>query len=235
MDIDIYCDETRHLQNEPGPMGLGCVWLPRDAKPRVKCSLREAKAAHGIPLLQELKWGKVSPSNLATYAQVIDTFLADADIHFRSVLIPDKGVLDHKEFEQTPDDWYYKMSFVMLKYLLERRQTGDSYRVFLDLKDKYSHRKAKKLHRVLCNHLHDFDQKCVVEVQPVRSHETEYMPLCDVLLGAVVYKERALLTNSAKLSLIEQLERSTGQAINQTTGDDEKFNVLRWRASAARQ
>jgi hypothetical protein len=44
--------------------------------------------------------------------------------------VPDKSKLAHEAFDQTHDDWYFKMYFDLLKVILERKS---SYRIFLDI------------------------------------------------------------------------------------------------------
>jgi hypothetical protein len=62
----------------------------------------------------EVKWTKISSAKLDFYLNLVDYFFDDDDLHFRCVLI-DKNLLNHGNFGQTHDDWYYKMLFTMLE------------------------------------------------------------------------------------------------------------------------
>ncbi|NOT01749.1 MAG: DUF3800 domain-containing protein, partial [Phycisphaerales bacterium] len=138
--FNIYCDESCHLIHDRSPvMVLGCVWCPRDRVAEISTRLREIKRECGLVragdyaegrLPFELKWQKVSPGKLAYYLRVVDYFFDDDDLHFRSIIIPEKGVLRHKDFGQDHDTWYYKMCFCMLEAVIDPRQR---YNVYLDM------------------------------------------------------------------------------------------------------
>jgi hypothetical protein len=43
------------------------------------------------------------------YLALIDLSLANDRLRFRGLVVPDKSRLDHARFDQSHDDWYYKM------------------------------------------------------------------------------------------------------------------------------
>ena len=231
---NIYCDESCHLENDDiSVMVLGGTYCRAGEVRRISRAIRELKKEHGLSPDFEVKWTKVSQGKLEFYRALIALFLQDDFLHFRGVLIPDKGALDHGSFGQNHDEWYYKMYYTMLRYVIA---ASNRYRVYLDIKDTRGGQKTRHLHDVLCNSLYDFDHKTVERVQQVRSHESELLQLTDLLIGAIAYENRELTGSEAKLALIADLKAELGQdALSQTSAfGRRKFNLLRWLANEAR-
>src|SRR3989339_108507 len=202
--INIYCDESCHLEHDNQKvMVLGAVWCPFDKKDEIFERIREIKVKHGLKRDLEIKWTKVSKSKVQFYIELVDYFFDDDDLHFRGLVVPDKSILKHKELEQDHDTWYYKMYFSMLKVLIDPHAKN---RIFLDIKDTRSADKTKKLHDVLCNEKYDFDRQIIEKIQTVRSHEVELLQLTDLLIGAVSYINRGLRENEGKLNVIERIK-----------------------------
>lgn len=227
---NLYCDESCHIEGDKIPvMVLGCVWCEVGETHRVNEQLRAIKRRHGLAPGFETKWTKVSAGKIDFYADVIEYFLSDTKLRFRCVLVPDKEKLDHERFGQNHDDWYYKMYFTMLKYVIS---PSHAYRIYLDVKDTRGGPKTRDLHNVLCNNIFDFNHKTVERVEQIRSHESEILQVTDLLIGAVAYANRGLETSAAKRSLLAQLFARLGpKALTQTSPfSNTKFNLLVWAA-----
>jgi hypothetical protein len=229
---NIYCDESCHLENDHlGVMVLGAVWCPKDAAREIAERIREIKVRHGLNRYFEVKWTKVSKGQSDFYIDLVDYFFDCTDLHFRGLLIPDKSLLDHQTHNQTHDGWYYKMYFTMLKQIF---RPHEQYHVYMDIKDTRGARKIEKLHEVLCNDKYDFSRSIIQKVQLVHSQEVEQVQLADLLIGAVGYVNRDLHTNSAKLAVIERIQKRSRYTLRSSTLlKEEKFNLLRWVASEA--
>ena len=148
------------------------------------------------------------------------------------MVIPDKSKLNHEQFHQTHDDWYYKMYFDMLKVIFN---PTDNYEVYIDIKDTNSYRKAQKLKDVCCNSLYDFSQRVIKRLQPIRSEEVQIMQLVDILIGAVGYENRNFPAefekSAAKQNIIELIKKRSGYTMRKTTLlREEKLNLLAWDA-----
>lgn len=227
--FNLYCDESCHLPNDSQPlMTLGLVACPQDKTREIAVRIREIKARHDLSSSFEIKWTKVSASKAQFYIDVVDYFFDDDDLQFRAVMA-DKDGLDHKRFNQTHDDWYYKMMFRLLEPMLRPEA---KFRVYLDKKDTRSSMKVRKLHDVLCNNLYDFDRQIVEWVQVVESHAVEQLQLADLLMGAVGYVNRNLAGNKGKEALIERIRQRSGYNLDRSTLLREpKFNLFRWRGA----
>jgi hypothetical protein len=162
--FNIYCDESCHVEHDRRPvMVLGATWCLTDRAKEISVRLRELKQKHRVlseddlrqPRLRqfEIKWTKISKAKRELYFDWIDYFFDDDDLHFRGVVI-DKTVLDHVQWRQTHDDWYYKMMFTLLEPIIDPQQ---HYRVYLDIKDTRSKAKRNKLEDVLRSANYDDD------------------------------------------------------------------------------
>lgn len=225
---NIYCDESCHLERDgQGVMVLGAVWCPSSKVGEISRRVREIKQRNGVPAAFEVKWTKIGRAKLQLSLDLVDFFFDDDDLHFRCVLIPDKSALRHDGFGQTHDLWYYKMAFRMVETIIS---PTDRYHVYLDIKDTHAWERSQKLWDVIRNARDDHAGRIVQNVRPIRSHESELLQLCDLLLGAVGYHNRRLDTSAAKLEIVRRVQRRSGKSLGETTWLREtKFNMLRWR------
>ncbi len=232
--INIYCDESCHLERDRIPiMVLGCVWTPADAVQEVSRAVRQIKTRHGLSPTWEAKWTKVSSTKTNLYLDFVNLFFDETSLHFRGIVIPDKTILDHAAFDQSHDSWYYKMMFQMLNPVIDPER---EHCVYLDIKDTRSENKRKELERVLRNTKYDGTGAIVRRVQQIRSHESEILQLADLLLGAVGYHSRVRggdlqerPQNAAKLEVIRKIQERSGKSLERTTWlQEKKFNLLFW-------
>lgn len=226
---NIYCDESCHLEHDGEKiMLIGGVWCPQGKKDEIFHRFREIKEEHGLSKRFEIKWNKVSMGQLGFYMDIVNYFFDNSDLHFRVLVIPNKQELKHDLFNQTYDDFYYKMYFNMLKTLFE---PGCVYNIYIDIKDTRGQHKVEKLHEVLCNNHYDFDRNLIRKVQQVRSEEVELVALADLLTGALSYVHRGKDTNAAKLKLIERIKTRSGyNLMSSTLYRENKFNIFVWRS-----
>ena len=228
MEYTVYCDETCHLEHDNiKPMALGAVWCPKEAKDEIFKRLREIKIEHGLKPTCELKWHGVSKSKLAYYMDVINYFFDNKDLHFRTVLVQDKSILNLAEAKMSHDSLYYKMDFNLLKTIIDPKS---SYYIYLDIKDTNSQKQVENLQEHLNLSHYDFDRNVVKRIQQVRSHEIELISLADFIVGAICYAHRGLQTNQAKLAIIERIkERSGYNLLQNTLYKEDKMNIFIWK------
>lgn len=228
MSIAIYCDESCHLEHDESTvMGLASVWAHRSSVRRLSAQLRDIKRRHNAN--GELKWTKVSASRIDFYQEIVDWFFENDAVHFRALIVPDKSVLDHHTFNSgSHDAFYYKMFFSLLNKIISPVEQNE---IYIDIKDTRSKLKVQKLRDVLCNDRYDFTGETISRIQHVRSHELELMQLADLFLGAVVYTQRGINTNPAKLAICKRIEARLERSIlNSTPLGNQKFNIFVWRA-----
>lgn len=226
MSINIYCDESCHLQNDHKPiMTLGAIQALDTEKRAISIQIRDLKKKYHCT--GELKWTKVSDKNILFYLDLIDLFIKNPNLSFRALIVHNKENLDHKTFNDGDhDNFYYKMYYDLLKNIIENHPS-ERFNVFLDIKDTKSSVKVYKLHEVLSNKFYDFDRKKITRIQQIRSHESNLLQLCDFLLGAVTYINKDDRGSTAKLQISEALSKQTGFRLTETTPPWEtKFNLF---------
>jgi len=230
--IHLYCDESCHLEHDgQKAMVLGALGCPAATRKLVGRRIKALKKAHGIPSQREIKWTQISPSQVAFYLDLVDLFFDDPSLGFRAVVVPDKNALDHQRFQQSHDDFYYKMWWQLLTRLVDDQHR---FRVFIDIKDTNSATKLEKLHEVLCNTHYDFDHSRVLGVEAVHSHHVPLLQLADVLIGAVSLANRGLDGSTAKNQVISRIrDRSRLSLMKSTPPSARKFNVFVWRPQEA--
>lgn len=231
-EYNLYCDETCHLEHDnSNSMALGAVIIPKEKRKEICLRIKEIKQKHGICATNEVKWSKARDRMLPLYLDLVDYFFDDDDISFRTLLIPDKNLLDHEKYNQDHNTWYYKMYFEMLKIIFDPRQ---SYNVFVDIKDTHSDSRISQLWNVCSNNMRDRDRKIIRKIQPIRSDEVQIMQLTDILVGAVCRSQRKLPEQHqsiAKHQIIKRIIQRSGCKLDRSTLPGEsKFNYFVWRA-----
>ncbi len=230
---NLYCDESCHLEHDGiNVMVLGAVWCPNDHVREINTRIREIKARYGFSKTAEMKWSKISSTNVDPYFDLVNFFFDEKNLHFRALIIPDKSQLDHARFNQTHDDWYYKMYFEMLKAILSRE---NCYEIYIDVKDTHTNRKAQKLREVCSNNMYDFEARAIQKMQPVRSEEVQIMQIVDLLIGSMGYNNRVFehdhQKSAAKIKIIELIKRRSGLSLDKSTLlREDKFNLFFWEA-----
>lgn len=228
--VNVYCDESRHLlAKTDNVMVLGAIYCKAEEVKIISERIRIIKKKYKLPKHFETKWTKISPSKIAYYLELIDYFFNESPLKFRAILIPDKSKLDHERFSQTHDDWYYKMYYVLLKWIV---RTSNQYHFYIDIKDTRGAHKTKKLEDYLANNFYDYSHECIARVQQIRSHESELLQLADLLIGAVSYANWSHDIYLAKYELIKKVESYLPQkSLRQRTSYTyTKFNLFVWDA-----
>lgn len=229
--IHIYCDESCHLENDgQKAMVLGAVWCPASHRAVLGRKIKALRKEHGLASGFEIKWTKVSPGLEVFYLALVDLFFDEPLLNFRSIVVPDKEALEHRAFNQTHDEFYYKMWYLLVTHLVDDKHR---FRIFLDIKDTQGGLKVSKLHEVLCNKHYDFNRDVITDVQLIHSHDVPLLQLTDLLIGSLSYLHRGLSGSSAKQAVIERIRSRSGHNLSGSTPPRvDKFNLLVWRSQA---
>lgn len=222
---NIYIDESCHLQNDGCEvMCIGYTKLAKDNYTDLKKSIKAIKLHHRSPT--EIKWNKVSLSRMPLYRSLIDFFF-DAPIHFRCVLIKNKSILDHDQFNQgDQNNFYYKTVYLLLNK--SNPAENNQYNVLLDIKDTRGRDRLKKINEIFKNQ--HSGQSPFASFQHIHSHDNELLQLTDFFIGAITYKSRMetlKVHSQVKLEIISYLEGKSGYQLNEGTEPWEtKFNIF---------
>lgn len=226
-EYNVYCDESCHLENDKiNIMGLGAVWCKKEDLYQINLDIKNIKFKYGLKSMAEVKWGMVSNINLKLYTEILNYFFNNDKLFYRGYFV-DKRKLEHEKYHQTHDDFYYKCYFGLLQNIFN---SSYNYNIYIDIKDHSSYRKSKKLELVCRNANHDFAQKIINKVQPVRSDESQLLQIADIITGAICYLNRVdktLLSNDSKRELIELIKRRSNFSLTKSTFPSEKkFNLF---------
>ena len=94
--------------------------------------LEEIKIKHNIGKNSEIKWSRISMNKINFYKEIIDYFFKDEYLSFRGLVVRNKNLLNHEEYNQTHDEWYYKMYFQLLSRIINNTMKNE---IYLDIKD----------------------------------------------------------------------------------------------------
>lgn len=232
--INIYCDESCHLENDNHKsMVIGGISCPISKVRDITSKIKLLKESHNLPRHREIKWTRISPAKEKFYSELIDLFAKENCLRFRAIKVADKTQLDHEKFNQTHNDWYYKIYYDMLKHIL---QPHKDYNIYIDIKDTIGCQKICKLQEIL-QHKTKNDAVGIQKIQQIRSYESEILQLADVLIGAVGYKDRLnelgnKKNSFVKLSLCNKIENELFVDFAKNSRfTDEKFNLLIWEGN----
>lgn len=218
--FNIYCDESTHLIHDGHPyMLLGYTSI---AYPQIRIAKQEIKAIksrHNYN--EEFKWTNVHDATYKVYAELIDWFFMN-DLEFRAVVV-DKSQINETRPEYTFNDFYFRMYFQLLHTKVDFQNT---YNVYMDIKDTCSSEKLDTLKKIMSYN------SSIGRFQFIRSHESVFIQLADVLIGAINYNlriEKGDVSGKvlAKRKIIEKIKKHSNISLNTTTPlSRKKFNLF---------
>jgi hypothetical protein len=155
------------------------------------------------------------------YKELVEYFFM-TDMNFRAVIV-DKSQIDETRPEYTFNDFYFRMYFQLLHHEIDLENT---YNIYFDIKDTCSQEKLRKLKDILKWNA------SIRNFQFVRSHESSFLQLADVLMGAINYNlrmERGDIEGKvvAKRKIVEHINNHTSISLKRTSPlSAKKFNLF---------
>ena len=222
VDFKIYCDESCHLEhdgNDAMVFGALCCDAPA-VEPIVRAvkELRNRFVYHN-----EIKWSKLIAKQLPFYLELIDLFLGSGGLRFKATVVKNKSLLDHTQYNGgSHGTFYYKMAFYTLRDFLDKEKV---YRIHLDYMDTQGNQRTQKLIEILGA----AKPSVTISAQTIRSHESQLIQLCDLLIGAMSYSKRfdAQKRSATKARIIDHLENKLGRVLPDSTPPwEDKFNIF---------
>lgn len=192
------------------------------AYPQIKMAKEQIKAIKVKYNYEgELKWTNVHDATFPMYNELIKYFFT-TDIKFRAVVV-DKSQIDETRPEYTFNDFYFRMYYQLLHHLSDME---NEYNVFFDIKDTCSHKKLHTLQDILKWN------SSIRHFQFIRSHESYFVQLADILMGAINYNLRIEKGDVegkviAKRKLVDKIQEHADISLNRTTPlSKKKFNLF---------
>lgn len=221
--FNIFCDESCHLISDKSKtMGFGALSIEENKKKKLVLAIRDLAEEFGYSRFYEYKWTKIAPCNVQLYLKLVDLFFDDNGLKFRAWIVNNKDRLQINSRAEF-DDFYYKMYFYLLNYLIDNSK---SYNIYLDYKDTRGGLKVKRLKDVLANAHYDYFNQIIKQIQLVESKQVSLVQLCDVLLGAVTSCNRGIELSEAKQKVIDRIRERSGLTLINKTGRFNRFNIF---------
>lgn len=177
--FNIYCDESTHLPNDGHPyMIYSYVSVASNQIKKIRSQLKAIKSKYAYD--GEWKWTDIHDRTYQMYKEVVEYFFSASGLNFRAVVV-DKTHIDENRAEYTFNDFYFRMYFQLLHH---KTDMSALHNIYFDIKDTCSQHKLYKLKDILKYNA------SIGNFQFIRSHESVFIQLTDVLMGAINYNLR---------------------------------------------
>ena len=213
--FNLYCDESCHLENDHKKfMFLGSISSAYNQVKLHSEKIQGIKQKHNF--YGEIKWANVSRSKFHFYMELIDYFFS-TDLKFRCIGV-EKSKINNGKFNQSFDDFYYKMYYQLLNHNIDSRY---SYNAYLDIKDTLSAFKVRKLREIL-----NIKYSVFRNIQNIRSQESLLLQLADLIMGAISYlHNNEEKINISKVKIIKKIQSHSKLDLSKTNYDP-KINLF---------
>lgn len=220
----VFCDESCHLQyDNSNVMCIGGIVVPDEFLAEYKDAIKQIKRKHGI--LHEIKWNTMSETHLEMYKELIRFFFS-SEMMFRCILIKNKhNIAAHTLNRQEYNEFYFSIVERLIRFTIQHNGTANgNFRFFLDLKDTHGMTKLSAIEKRISGQLTNGNQ--MTHLQNIRSHESVFIQLADIFIGAVTYISRGLKTSTAKIQIASLIENLSGYNLGEgTEPGDCKFSI----------
>ena len=221
----IFCDESCHLEHDKADiMVLGAIHCSDFKAVQLTKHIKWLRHQHNYH--NELKWTKLIAKQWPFYQSLLDLLLDDAEVHFKATVVQHKKSLDHQTYNSgSHNTFYYKMFYYTLRDFL--KPIGE-YRIYLDYMDTLGGEKTKELCRILQA---ETGYELNANAYIIQSYESQLIQLCDLIIGAVSYKNRTDINHDStiKNQIVSYIEAKLNRELNYGTPPWERnFNIFRF-------
>lgn len=247
--VNIYCDESRFSNPYEQYFLIGCLSCPRDQQPQIAQRLKKGRRNFGF--MPELKWQNVTEAKIPYLNELLQVFFT-SDLEFRCIIV-DKSKLSLGNGSEADELAFYKFYYLLLKGLLK---PDNGYYIFVDQRTKTGETRLGVLQRYLSKHLEDINRNAgkdadlaasfattfasesgkqnpnryLKQLQEIKSEESVFIQLLDVLMGSVGYYWNGFRGSPAKVKFIENLTRRLQKQDLKFSSKlyDKKWNQFVW-------
>lgn len=226
--INIYCDESSVENNEAKYMVIGALFISRKDKKKIYKRLNII--FNQYKYTTELKWNKVGEKYLDFYKAIIDFFISEECLAFRTIIV-EKNKIDYDIYHNNDKELaFYKFYYLLLKAKLTNQ---NDYYIFLDRKPTRDKNRARSLRSFLESHilLHCVDTH-IKHFQSYDSAENKLIQMSDFFTGLISYANNFTNNSSAKGNLFKYFEDKLKIDTKKSTSlKSLKVNVFKWSPS----
>lgn len=226
--INIYCDESCVENNEATFMVIGALFVPRGQKIKLYKKLALLYKQHNHST--ELKWNKVGSKYIDFYKSVIDYFVSNDEVSFRTIIV-EKNKINYDIYHNNDKELaFYKFYYLLLKEKLDNKS---DYYIFLDRKPTRDKNRARSLQSFLESHiLFNRVETHIKHFQAYDSAGNKFIQLSDFLTGLISYSNNLTNDTTTKGKLVKYLEIKTKVDTHKTTPLwSNKLNIFKWLPS----
>jgi len=220
-DFKLFCDESCHLSHDnSNVMVFGAIRCEGQFTETVNADIKDIRKKHNH--VRELKWTTVNSRQIEFYKEIIEYFARSSCLSFKATIVHNKQSLDHATYNNgSEDDFYYKIAYLTLRHFISK---GSQSRLYFDYLNTHGAKKIVTLKNIL-QHLEPKN------LQPsiIRSHESQLIQVCDLLIGAICYANRTDIPRRSKTKneIIELISTTFGQPLTIGTKPwERKFNLF---------
>ncbi len=229
--IELYCDESRQdlfynknvISDTNKYIFIGGVMINRNDRIEIKNKINDLKRKYNLNIKTELKWNRVTERYLNLYKDMIDLYIS-YNINFRTICI-DSSKIDLKYHNDSAELGFYKFYYQLLNNWIS---SDLKYTIYTDIKTYSDPNVLNDLKRCLNNKNHP---NSIEKVYAIESHESVFLQLEDILMGATSYKmnfgEKG--KSVVKKKLIDYLEEKLEHELKPTNKAATKFNLFEIR------
>ena len=229
--IELYCDESRQdlfynknvISNTNKYIFIGGIMINEDDRIKIKNDINKLKKKYNLNIKAELKWNRVTKRYLNLYKEMIDIYIK-YDINFRTICI-DSSRINLKYHNDNAELGFYKFYYQLLNNWISKNL---KYIIYTDIKTYSNPNVLNDLKRCLNNKNHP---NSIEKIYAIESHESVFLQLEDILMGATSYKINFAKEGKStiKLELIDYIETKLGHEIKPTNKNATKFNLFEIR------
>ncbi len=218
----IFCDESNHLYNGTSDiMVIGGICCEYTQVEYINRYIKYLKHKHNAN--NELKWTKLNNNKKFFYKELLEFFYSRLDMEFNAQVLLEKSTLNYPKYNKgETDKFFYKMYYYTLEHFLKKK---DKFNIFMDYKDTKGGLFIKNLDSLIKD---TFYENINVSYTIIHSHESQIMQLCDVLIGAISYKNRKDIVHESEIKkyIIQEIERLSACSLDDSTPQWEtKFRI----------
>lgn len=220
----LYIDESCYLKNDSSDvLCIAGIVVPETYVGEYKEKIKGIKREYGIR--HELKWNTISNTSIELYRELIQFFFS-SEMELRAILIKNKKNLAIDTLTSSQyNDYYYALIEKLIRFTARHGSESERIkRVFLDFKDAYGINKLLHISRNL-NNSAGIESR-IQTMQNIRSHESVFIQMADIMAGAISYRARNLDSSKAKCAVIQVIESLSGYCLSEgTEPGDNKFSI----------
>ena len=199
-------------------MVIWAIFLKRDIKNEVKDKIMDLRLKNQI--YTEIKWSKISRTNLEFLKQVVDIFFDyDENCFQYHSFIVDKRDIDYEQYHNNDKElWFYKFMYQLLK---QKILTEDDYYIFIDFKQTKVNNRLKNLSKFL-------DKWNIKHLQSYHSFENIFIQLSDLFTWAIWYGKNTFDKSIYKREIISYIANKLWREdlLFKSLPSERKFNIF---------